>query len=91
VGATLRCRGLRGSKLASKVLMRRVNLMARISHARAREGAALMMALAARRELGGGVRQHPGSTTALRAHGRVLALRFRAGAMAVFIPWRAIR
>ena len=25
-----------------------------------------MMALAARRELGGGVRQHPGSTTALR-------------------------
>jgi hypothetical protein len=28
-----------------------------------------MMALAARRELGGGVRQHPGSTTALR--GRV--------------------
>jgi hypothetical protein len=29
--------------------------------ARAREGAALMMALAARRELGGGVRQHPGS------------------------------
>src|SRR5208283_3476675 len=27
--------------------------------ARAREGAALMMALAARRELGGGVRQHP--------------------------------
>ena len=34
-------------------------------NARAR-GAAPMMVLAARRELGGGVRQHPGSTTALR-------------------------
>jgi hypothetical protein len=41
--------------------------------ARAREGAALMMALAARRELGGGVRQHPGSTTTLRARVNPLA------------------
>jgi hypothetical protein len=45
----------------------RVNLTrAESSRARATD-AALMMALAARRELGGGVRQHPGSTTALRA------------------------
>ncbi len=44
-----------------------------------------MMALAARRELAGGVRQHPGSTTALRA-GSTTALRDGPGCLPPDFP-----
>ncbi|GEM_PF-5648031 len=70
--------GIERSALSFSVSLTRAEILAR-----AREGAALMMALAARRQLGGGVRQHPGSTTALRGLMASLALRSAR-------PWRAM-